>query len=317
MKHFGFMTLLLAALQFSGWSSEHAHASSAQEGYILDTRQNVQLSVAEFIDSFQGGEYLVFGEKHATQEHPLKAHHQRQARLIRSLRNAITGMEFIEYPYQEDVLAYLGNNLAEAEFLKRIRWSSGNPFAAYREQIRGGHYAVALNAPRELARSVSKGEPLSAEQQRQLPPIWERGADVYFERFLEAMGGHGTPAQMERYFMAQSLWDDTMAWRAKSYGTSFDTFVIIVGEFHAEFGHGLPARLRRHGVDAERVKTLLQVSPTEVRPHPKYGWAADYLWVVADPEVDNAVRLQGKRLHGRSALWFPIDGRATRWFPIE
>ncbi len=91
-----------------------------------------------------------------------------------------------------------------------------------------------------------------------LPPIFERGGADYFQRFRAAMIGHVKEEKIERYFMAQSLWDDTMAWRVgQAHPEDSDQiFVVIVGEFHVEHGLGLPARLARHG--RKNVTTLVQ-----------------------------------------------------------
>jgi hypothetical protein len=68
-------------------------------------------------------------------------------------------------------------------------------------------------------------------------------------------------------------------------------FVVIVGEFHAEFGHGLPARLSRQGV--AQVKTVVQAEVADwtaaalaeaVAPDVKYGARADYIWVYQLPK---------------------------------
>jgi hypothetical protein len=65
-----------------------------------------------------------------------------------------------------------------------------------------------------------------------------------------------------------------------------EILVVIVGEFHVEFGGGLPSELKRLG--ANPVTTLLQVEVADWRPEtlaeavaadPQYGEHADYLWV--------------------------------------
>ena len=90
---------------------------------------------------------------------------------------------------------------------------------------------------------------LSAEERRFLPPVWERGNARYFERFQEAMKDHAEPEEIDNYFWAQSLWDDTMAWQALRAQTADPRgiLVIIVGAFHVEFGGGLPFEIRRLG----------------------------------------------------------------------
>jgi uncharacterized iron-regulated protein len=181
--------------------------------------------------------------------------------------------------------------MPESEFLKTVGWGGG-PFAAYRRQVLfdGEGVTVALNIPRSIANQVSRlgPESLSAEQRRLLPPVWERGQAKYFERFRNAMKDHAPEDAIERYFWAQSLWDDTMAWQAlrSQAARPGDVLVIIVGEFHVEFGGGLPYELRRLG--GSSVKTWIQVEVADLKPEtlaaaiandPVYGEKADFIWV--------------------------------------
>jgi uncharacterized iron-regulated protein len=153
---------------------------------------------------------------------------------------------------------------------------------------------VALNIPSSIASRVSRFGPesLSDEQRQLLPPVWERGNSKYFERFREAMKDHAPEEAIDRYFWAQSLWDDTMAWQALRSQTARpgDVLVIIVGGFHVEYGGGLPSELRRLGTAS--VKTLLQVEVADLNPEtlaaavasdPVYGEKADFLWVRLQP----------------------------------
>jgi uncharacterized iron-regulated protein len=260
---------------------------SAQE-YIVNTHSGEHLSPAAFAASRAPGEIVVFGETHATSrsDRDTIAHHQRQVLLFELLGasgvRVRSAMEFLTYTDQSVVDQYSQGLISEADFLQRAHWSSGNPFMFYREQIllpsESGGRCLALNIPREVADQVAAGGPdsLSAEQRQLLPPVWERGSDAYFERFREAMEGHVSEAELENYFWAQSLWDDTMAWNTLKEFDPLAVTVIIVGNFHVEFGQGLPARLVRQG--ALHVTTLLQ-SEGELADDPAYGPHADFIWV--------------------------------------
>jgi hypothetical protein len=142
---------------------------------------------------------------------------------------------------------------------------------------------------------------LTEQERTLLPPLWERGSAQYFARFQEIMQGHVPAEKIENYFWAHSLWDDTMAWKAlqRPEGT---VLAIIVGVFHAEFGHGLPARLLRHG--AANVTTVIQI-PIErftpellreaIAPDPVYGDRADLIWVYSlndDPTPKATSRIE-------------------------
>ncbi|MBX3021828.1 MAG: ChaN family lipoprotein [Bdellovibrionales bacterium] len=283
----------------------HTHAAEV----IWDTRAARGYTVEEFARLHAPGTVLVFGEQHATSESEndpaVIEHHANQVRLLRALTaqalltntHLSVGMEFLKYTVQDLTDLYVRGAMDEASFLRAAGWPKGNPFTLYREQIlisrQSGGRTLALNAPPELSRQVARGGPesLSPEQRTLLPPLWERGSSEYFERFQEAMGsGHIAPEALERYFWAQSLWDDTMAWNIVK-GLRADPLavqVVIAGEFHVEFGHGLAARVHTHG--ASDVRTLLQVQAADLSdqeiarvtsPDPRYGARADFLWIQA------------------------------------
>lgn len=238
------------------------------------------------------GTVIVIGELHDNKMAQLG-----QLEIMKALRRAghivSVGMEFISYPDQNALSDYRAGRLAEADFLKQIGW--GNKFEFYRDQIlfpawaQGGQ-TIAINAPRYLTTKIRKMgfESLTTEENALLPPNYQGGNDHYRERFAMAAGSHLTPQSFEGYFNAQSVWDDTMAWRTVEFMKANPThvFVIIVGQFHVDYGGGLPDRLKARGITS--VLTVNQVDHSlyadeelenELMPHPKYGPRADYLWI--------------------------------------
>lgn len=239
------------------------------------------------------GSILVLGENHDNAVHSAQHVELLQALRDRGLKVSV-GMEFLEYPAQGALDRHLAGELGEADFLKEAGWGGSN-YDYYREQIRfplrADGWTFALNAPRALSSKIARGglDALTAEERALLPPQFTRGSDGYFERFREAMGGHAPQGEsLERYFLAQSLWDDTMAWRALEAlaRDPAQVLVIVVGEFHVQYGGGLPDRLRARG--AGHVLTLSQLNvngftadetAAALRPDGPYGPRADYLWV--------------------------------------
>ncbi len=285
-------------------SGQFAFASPPEpkQEMIYDTRNQMWLNPDELAMTFQMGDTVILGEQHATDgnkdQDGVKIHHGNQVLLIDFMRQRAlptsVGMEFFEYTKQATVDQYLNGKLGESDFLTAVGWSSGDAYDLYREQVlaplKNHGTTVALNIPRSISAKVGVEGPdaLSMDERAMLPPIWERGSAPYFERFSQAMNGHVAPAQIENYFLAQSLWDDTMAWNVSKYRKlePRDVLMIIVGEFHVEFGHGLPARLARYGVGD--VYTVLQTEVSDwedetleaaVAPDPKYGPRARFIWV--------------------------------------
>lgn len=266
----------------------HAQTSGIFRGADL---QKVELQ--EALRDVSPGSIVIIGENHG-----LKVHQQQQLEIMTTLRSlghkVSVGMEFFTYTDQAHVDGYLSGQVSEEFFLKAISWG-GLSFDFYREQtlfpdLREGSRTLALNAPRALTGKVAKGgmDSLTEEDRRLLPPGFTLGRDTYKERFLKLMPHIPSPEAGMRYFTAQSIWDDTMAWQASEFISRYpeQTLVIVVGEFHVQYGGGLPDRLRArssaplltvsqvntHGLSDEEIAKEVQVSKQE-------GPRADLLWL--------------------------------------
>lgn len=194
------------------------------------------------------GSILVIGEAHGN-----GTHRRQQMKMLEALRAAghrvSVGLEFFPYIHQADVDAWRKGALSEKEFLNRIEWGQP-PFAFYLSQAAfpgGGSETVALNSSRRTTSIVAKQGlgALPPELAKEVPPDFALGNDDYKKLFAEEM--HALPdGTFDNMFAAQSLWDDTMAWRADLFNrrNPEETLVIIVGDFHVQFGLGLPSRLR-------------------------------------------------------------------------
>lgn len=289
------MKLIAVFVAAAGLKANAATDLPKQEN-IWSTRDARWLTLSEWREqAVQAGDVIVLGEQHAVgQTLSERVHHANQLRLMEEVsrvHSVSLGMEFFDYLKQDTLDLYLNGQLNESDFLATMGWG-GNAYALYRPQVnfpyQNGGWTWGLNIPRALSSKVSRGQTFTAEEQALLPPLWERGGPEYFARFSDTMKGHVSDQKIEAFFMAQSLWDDTMAWRtslAHPIGSA-DVFVIIVGEFHVDFGHGLPARLSRHGVT--HVKTMVQAEVEDwteqtlkeaIAPDTNYGERADYIWV--------------------------------------
>lgn len=263
--------------------------SAPAEYWSPQTRQ--QSSIGELIKSVQPGDVVLIGEQHG-----MVGARDSQLEIMNALRQnglrVSVGMEFLEYPTQSDVDSYRTGLISEEDFLKKIGWG-GFSYDLYREQILfpialEGGATRALNCPRSVTGKVAKKglSSLAPEEQAFLPPNLTRGNDRYFERFLGAVGGHLPTAEAaERYFWAQSIWDETMAWKSLEWvhQNPDQVFVIVVGGFHVEYGGGLPDRIRARGLKGQ-VHTIVQVSKDGLEPgaldqilapHPVDGYIGD------------------------------------------
>ncbi len=260
-----------------------------------------KISIDQVIQKIPQGSVIIVGEVHN-----LKSHHDNQYEFLKSLRwnyplaQINVGMEFFDFTKQSIVDEYKKRPLNdEDQFLKDIGWGGDSydfyrPLVEFPSTIRGER-VLALNAPRSLTSKVAKNglDNLSNKDLMLLPPNFQLGRDIYYDRFKAVMSkGHPMPDEViGKYFAAQSVWDDTMAYvsseHMKNNPESF--LVIIVGEFHNSYGGGLPDRLKARGVNS--VVTISQVNieglneaemNEAIVSHPQWGARADYVWVSKD-----------------------------------
>lgn len=290
---------LALALIFFGVSTGVAHARVAQTQRLDGLVDGTTLQPAvltQVLSNVKPGSVVIVGEIHNNFRH-----HDNEIAVMNALSSlglkVSVGLEFFEARHQNLVDLFLEQNLTEAEFTRLIAWR-GQPFSDYRRQAlyarQSGGRTLALNAPRELTTRISqvgiKG--LTAAEAALLPPEWRIGNALYRERFNASMKNHVPAAALERYFEAQSTWDETMAhsvrlFQASPLGQQPDSvLVVVVGDFHAAYGGGLPDRLRARG--APDVHVLSQLSRTgltdealraEAAPHPLWGARADWIWI--------------------------------------
>ena len=281
----------LILLGFLGLSCA-AFADSTGEGKLFRGPGLQPIELNQALESVKPGDIVVIGEVHGT-----VSSQSEQMAILQSLRakglQVSVGMEFLEYPQQNRIDQFRAGALSETDFLKAINWGS-LPFPLYREQMLFPRSELnettrALNAPRNITGKVAKGglDSLTESERALLPPGLTRGNDQYFERFKKNIGHLPNPEAADRYFWAQSIWDETMAWQAIDQQSLHpdQVLVIIVGEFHVQYGGGLPARLRARG--AQQVLTFSEVditglSPEErdqaLQPDPVDGVRADFIW---------------------------------------
>lgn len=261
---------------------------------IFDGRSLQPITLDQALSKVAPGSVVIVGENHG-----FKTHQNQQVEVMSALRRhglkVSVGMEFFTFTDQPIVDEYRQGRLAEVDFLAQIKW--GLPkFDFYRDQVNfpnlsEGSRTWALNAPRALTSKVAKSgmASLDSEEQALLPPRFQLGRDSYRQRFLALMPHLPSPEAGERYFAAQSVWDDTMAWRAVEFLARYpeQVLVIVVGEFHVQYGGGLPDRIKARRSDL-RVWTLSQVNTAdltdeeveaEIAPSAQEGPRADVLWL--------------------------------------
>lgn len=271
-----------------------SHALELYDGRTLTKSSATQLSIQELVAKIPKGAIVVIGEQH--NYGPIQ---QGQLSILNELRtqghSINVGMEFLKYTIQDNLDAYRAGRLSEAEFQKSS-WGQAN-FNFYREQmlfpnLNSGERTFAINSPTELPVAVkTKGlANLSEEEKALLPPHFELGGENYRKRFAEKMKWHVTTEEsMNKYFETQSLWDDTMAWKTcEAANSSTNTMVVVVGQFHVEYGDGLIHRIRTRCGTQHPIISIYQflffedeeIDLKHFLPSSKYGPVSDFVMAV-------------------------------------
>lgn len=268
--------------------------------YQGDTLQIVPETA--ILDQVVPGSVVILGESHG-----LAQHRDQHIQVLNGLRakglKVSVGMEFVNYTDQMFLDQYLSKELSDDQFKTIVKWQ-GFDFEFYKQQIlfpslANGETTLGLNIPRFVTSKIAKQglESLTPEEAKLMPPNFQPGRDSYKERFADVMHVPVGPS-LDRYFLAQSTWDDTMAYTATQFLNAHpdQVLVIVVGEFHAQYGGGLADRIlaRKPGTKITIVSQIWaanmmedgSVTPmtdeeiqAEITPSEKYGPRGDFVWV--------------------------------------
>ena len=274
--------LLLPALQPPPRPSTAAPVvSSYVPQRVYDTRQKGFADFEGMLADLARADVVFVGEQHDD----ANTHRLELAILEGLMRRGVPiviAMEMFERDVQGTLDKYLAGTISEDQFLKDSRpWPRyATDYRPIVEFARTHHLPViASDVPRHIATDVSKSgmgiiDTLGADRglaARELPC---RPTGAYYERFLEAMGGHpasGDPKaadiqqKNDRFYLAQCLKDETMG---ESIAQAFEknaaqhaTVVHFNGAFHSDYAEGTAAAVRRR-IPGRRI-AVVSILPVE------------------------------------------------------
>lgn len=235
----------------------------------FDGNTGAALTFDDVLARARGAQVIVVGE-----QHDQAVHHELQRRLVAALvapnvRLAV-GFEMLSWSYQEPLDRLAAGKLDPDAFAAEIDWKKawGFPFELYRPifvaAVDGGARMVALNAPRELVRATrQKGiAKLSADEVRQLPEL-DLGDTLHRAWFagIFSAGGHEvSQADVDAFYVAQVLWDESMADRTvRALDDGAEQVIVLAGVGHVARGRGIPQRVERRRPGA-RVLSVVPLS---------------------------------------------------------
>lgn len=280
-----FVSVLAFACAKGGLNDPHPLATRIVHG---DTGQPV--SYEELMAALSSADVVYIGERHDDE-----THHQIQERLLRALAaqhdDLGLGMEMFQTPFQEHIDSYLSDEIGEVAMLRRTEWYTrwGFPWTMYAPMVRFAREeqipVVALNAPSELTKAVARRglDGLTEEERSQLPEMDLN--DAVHRQLVEEMLAHSHPlhgSQLDAFYAAQVLWDETMAERTVEFVRHEDYkrhMVVLAGIGHVAGGHGIPSRVERRmgGVGV----TIIPSSRSAAGSHIAHR-DADWLWITRE-----------------------------------
>lgn len=242
-----------------------AFAQTGSSGYrIYSSKINKEIAIPDLVQTIQADEALVFGEQHDD-----SIGHQLEYLIFRELAGRFNGrltlaMEMFHRDVQYILDEYLNGWISEKNFVRESRaWDSyKTDYRAVVEYAKELKIPVlAANAPSRYTNMVTRKGLASLEvlpkgvKKTLIAPLpIDTMTGRYFERFLEAMGGHTVPGM--HLFQSQNFWDATMSWSiAQEMNRNKKAPVfMLVGRFHSDYHGGLVARLRDDY--GKKVKTI-------------------------------------------------------------
>lgn len=228
-------------------------SSCASPAFLYDVQSKTYSPLEEGVKTLDPQGFFILGETHYVEDVQ-----KGQGQFIDAFvsfhgleNNFSVAWEFMDYPRQGDLenlfSSYSQGQLNLEDLLKDILGSEPGKHLYYAPLFESakkfGGKMVATNAPRPW-KSIIVKQGFGALSADKIPANMERGSKEYLERFKTAIGGHGTPQQIENYFMAQSYTDAVMAKSLVDSSEGAVTF-MVVGSFHSDFDHGLPTYLRK------------------------------------------------------------------------
>ncbi len=284
------LAVSIVLLGACGGSAPQPSVPEGRRIIALPSGRNV--SFGAFADALEAAKVVYVGE-----HHDREADHHAQLAVLESLYardpSLALGLEMVQHPFQAALDAFVAGDIDEDTLLSRIdwreRWGFGWPL--YRPMFwfaREHHLPiVALNAPVELSRAVVRQglDALDPAQRAALPEL-DLTNTAHRAMVEDALHDHpGLDAtQLDRFYAAQVVWDETMADRAARFLArrgAPDRMLVLAGTMHVRAGLGIPSRAARRG--AAPYVIVMPVAESELdealRESPP---VADFLWVTPD-----------------------------------
>ena len=261
---------------------------------IYSLKDDSNISVERFYDEIPPNASVVLGEFHyneniqKTQAKIIQAvvkHHQAE-------NNFTIGWEFLNYTdnqhIQESYESFSNNEIDIFEFLTTNNVTTAVTYAPIFNVAKDlGANIVGTNIPRSIKRIITQSG-IENLDPKYIPHNYRLGSSGYYERFVEAMGGHLDSDKIAKYYQAQCLTDSVISYQFNEQSKT-DLKFLVIGSFHSDYFDGTVSALRELTADPvinikvidgattskEQLKELLKMIT--------YGPIADFIYI-ATPE---------------------------------
>ncbi|MBO3461951.1 ChaN family lipoprotein [Aetokthonos hydrillicola Thurmond2011] len=235
--------------------------------------------LSQMIPTLRQANVVYLGETHDSSKD-----HQNQLKIIQELYQhnpkIAIAMEMFQRPYQGILDQYITGKLTEKELLEkseyekrwRIPWENYAPILRFAQKKQLP--VLALNTPSEITRKVAQQglESLTLSERQKIPPFSEIRTDnkEYRQSLLavfqqhQAVNNGGNSSDVDRFFLAQVLWDETMAEGIAKFLKSHPDYqvVVLAGQGHVVYGYGIPSRVLRR-LKGKVIQRSVLLSPPE------------------------------------------------------
>lgn len=222
---------------------------------IYDSATKATISLDELVNRAKAAHVVFFGE-----EHNDSIGHYLEKTIFNKLHEAhgnklALSLEMFENDVQPVLNEYLGGLIREKNFIKDARaWSNYKDYRPMVEFAKANQLKViAANAPSRYTGMVTRGglasiHALDKWAKSFLAPLpIDTATGRYYDKFLEAMGGHAAMGGMQIY-QSQNLWDASMAYHIATHikeNKSSKVFQVN-GRFHSDEKLGAMAQLKKY-----------------------------------------------------------------------
>ena len=264
-------------------------ACSAEEAIAPQTPLPLSSIQDDAFQILQEADVVYLGERHDSVDD-----HAAQLAIIEGLYaenpDLAIGLEMFQRPFQPVIDRYLAGELSEEELVIQTQYMErwGFPWEFYAPILRFAQEneipVLALNAPSEITRQIAREglASLAGDDFRYIPPLADidTSNEDYQEFVAQAFGAHGSHGNFnfDNFFAAQVTWDETMAMAIAEFkAANPDTQVVVLaGNGHVIYGHGIPDRVERR-LGADLTQQIVLLNPIDFFEE-EGGAIADVFW---------------------------------------